>query len=158
MTENVEEVQTGPGKVEEQDLFAEVWMRKTVKRHVQEFALIIGIVLICMAGYGAWNGWMLPTNAALIVTGLGFAALGYFVPRALHRVWRSWMTLAEVMCTVVTTLLLLVMWFLMFIPIGVSLKLTGKRIMDLAFKLPVSSYLETRDPAREDFKFLARQY
>lgn len=140
------------------DPLDEVWMRKTIRRHVQEFALVFAIILFLIAGYGALKSWSLATQCSLITSGIGLAALGHYFPRSLHKVWRSWMTVGEYLGVVVTALILVAVWILMFIPFAIALRIIGKRVMNTAFREPISSYWEARAETVNDFKLLERQY
>lgn len=136
----------------------EVWMRKTIRRHVSEFACVISLVLLAIAGVGLYKGHAIVNALALTFTSLILLAAGYKAPALLHPVWKAWMKLATALGLVMTTLILSLGWVILLIPFALVMRTVGKRVMDLSYATGVPTYWETRDSKFDDFKLLERQF
>lgn len=136
----------------------EVWMRKPIRQHVKEFACVISIVMLLIAGFLTWKGYSFATGLAVTFTALILVFLGYKVPSVLHPVWKSWMTLAVVLGAIVTTIILSIGWAILVIPFALVMRAVGKHVMNTAFRTAAPSYWEIRDTKLDDFKLLERQY
>ena len=131
---------------------------KTVRQHVRETGCVFAIVLLGIAGYIALKAGSLANIAACFVAALVVLAVAYGAPRAFLPVWRSWMTLAELLGHVVTFVILSVMWFGVFLPVAFALRLVGKKVMNMKFREQIATYWEDRKPELSDFKLLERQF
>jgi len=136
----------------------QIVFRKPVRRHIRDFAGILAIVLLAIAAYITYQGSSLANCGALFFTSALLLLLGYRFPAALHRVWESWMLLAEKLGLAVTFLLLAAVWWLMLVPTAIILRLISKRVMNMNFREPRLSYWEYKNPADSDYKRLVRQY
>ena len=140
------------------DPLKQVLHRKTVRQHIHEFAASFALILALIAVYVLYVHNSLVNCGALVATGAALLALGYLAPRTLRHVWECWMKLVEGLGLVMTTLLLSIVWFLMFIPMSALLRLLGKKMMNMNFRQPCTSYWTDKDEADSDFKLLERQY
>lgn len=140
------------------DPLDELYFTKPVRQHVQEFACIISIVLLIIAGAKIY----LHSRFALGLSLTGLAAvllvLGYVAPAVLRPVWKGWMYLAEKLGAFVSLVLLTVAWGIAMVPIAVISRLFRAKVMDLSFKADVPSYWENRDPKNDSFELLKRQF
>ena len=140
------------------DPLSELFHRKTLRQHVKEFAQIMAIIGLAVAGYFAWNNRSLADVFGITAACLVLLVMGCFAPRALLPVWRGWMKLGNFLEITTTWMILGIMWFGMFVPISFVLKLFGIKVMDMTYKQPVSSYWLTVPKENSDFKLLERQY
>ena len=136
----------------------ELWVRKPIRQHVWEFACVIALVMFVIAGVMAWRHQAVATASAVVFTGLLLLLLGAKVPGMLHPVWKSWMALATLIGTVMTTIILSLGWTILIIPFALVMPAVGKHVMDLKYDTAVASYWETRDSKFDDFKLLERQF
>lgn len=143
---------------EAKDPLDEIKDGKPVRRHVKDTACAFALVLILIAGVSAWRGGTLAMSASLIITALVVLAIGYLATRLFVPVWRSWMAFAGALNIVVTFTILSIMWFLVFIPIGIALRLLGKAVMNIKFREQIVTYWEERKPDSSNFNLLERQY
>jgi len=113
--------------------------RRTEVQEAKRFGIIVAILL------AAWGGWLLWRHRS---TGAWFAfsggALALLLSLALQPVWlrffRLWMKFAEVLSWVMTRVILSLCFYLVVTPIGLALRLFGKRPLDLRFKDGKPSY------------------
>jgi len=115
-------------------------------RRLREFGLLTGVVLALLFG------GLLPClqNAALPtwpwVTGGVIGVVGLLRPRLLAPVYAGWMKLGHVLGKINSTLILGVLFFLVFLPLGVVMRLLGKEPMARGFDATVSSYRVSSHP------------
>lgn len=131
---------------------------KTARQHVREFACIMATILCIIAGAKLWRHTGSMTPYYCIAGAVAFMFFGYVTPKLLHPVWKGWMKFAVALGMVMSTILVSIAWFLMFVPMGIVFKIIGKRVMDLRYKAPVDTYWEVRDTKLNDFKLLERQF
>ena len=134
------------------------WFNKPVRQHVLEFAQLCGLLLLAMAAIWIYRGrsperWV----SAIVVAGFVVSS-GYRAPLLLHPVWKGAMKFAEVMGAVMNVVILSLAWVIMFVPLAITLKICGRRIMDLRYKADVESYWEERNVKCHDFKRLEKQF
>lgn len=91
-------------------------------RRLREFGLIVGCALLVLGVV------LLPRPNGMIAIGLAVALIGAGVlrPSVLHYVYRAWMKLAELLSAVMTPVMLGIMFFGVFTPIGIVRRLMGK--------------------------------
>lgn len=133
--------------------------RKTVRTHVREFGALFATILV---GYGAYIGYRYETPLteifAFTLVGLLLRVVSITHPNLLVPAWRGWMMLARMLSVVMTPVMLTVLWVGLVIPLATLLKLFKTKIMDTTFREPVESYWISRDPKKDDFKLLERQF
>lgn len=131
---------------------------KPVRAHVREFAALFALILVGIAGWTMWKGGSVVESTALLPP----AGLLYFIgvkfPRLLLPVWRSWMALAKVLHLVMTPFILTVAWVAVVIPIALLLRALRIKVVDTTYRAPVDSYWKARDPKKDDFTLLERQF
>jgi hypothetical protein len=147
-------VASGPHETSRLD---DMWMRKTIRRHLIEFAEVFALVfLLCaiMTTYkhgpsvvtGYWCG-----AAAVIL------AIGFVKPIVLHPLWKGWMALGHYLGAVMSVVILSAAWTIMVVPIALLLRLLRIRVMDTRYGAAVDSYWEKRDPKHDDFSLMLKR-
>ncbi|WP_411824153.1 SxtJ family membrane protein [Leptospira sp. 'Mane'] len=92
---------------------------------LRKFSYIVGGVLALIFGLaipylnrGSWNPYLVGTGTALIF-------LGTVIPKILYWPFRAWMLVGEVLGWINTRIILSVIFFLLFTPIGLLKRLFG---------------------------------
>ena len=136
----------------------EMWMGKSVRQHVREFATIFATIFCAVGAFKLYRG--APLNTGLVWGGLGLvvATLGYRAPVALHPLWRAWMKLAHYLSIVMTFVIVSAVWCIGLVPMAYLLKILGIKRIDLSYRSGVDSYWEKRDVKYDDFKRLELQF
>jgi hypothetical protein len=108
-------------------------MKRNETKEAKKFGVVLGIAAGLAAG---WMFYKERTTIAGIAAGLSVVFL--VLPFALTPLWlaffRKWMKLAEAISWVMTRVILGVFFFLMLTPVGLLMRLLGKRPLDLKFK------------------------
>lgn len=102
-------------------------------RDLRQFGLLLAALSAALSAWLAWRqGWyeaVGPALASVAVLALSFAA-----PRLLTPAWWPWMVLVNVLGFVNSHLLLALVLYLLFTPIGLLLRLFGHDPLDLDFR------------------------
>jgi hypothetical protein len=119
-------------------LIEEIKNIKSGKGELRKFGITVGIVFGILGGLLLWRGreyysYFLIISAILIVSGLLF-------PRLLLPIQKAWMTLAVVLGWFMTRLILSILFYLVFTPIGLIARLFGKEFLELKIDRARDSY------------------
>ena len=95
------------------------------RRDARSFGLTVGTVLALLGAYGTFRGRLGAAAPALLCAGALLLLLGAAAPRLLGGPRRAWMALAEVLASVTTWVVLLLVFALVVTPIGLVRRLLG---------------------------------
>ncbi|NLH50447.1 MAG: hypothetical protein GX444_17855 [Myxococcales bacterium] len=116
--------------------------RRDENKDLRNFCLALGVLLGGFAALGWYNQrafWLyLAGGAALVV------ALGLFAKPAVRPVFRGWMWLAQKLNWFTTRLLLTVIWLVIFLPVGLVLRLLRVDFFDRRWEPGKASYWRER--------------
>ncbi len=143
---------------QKQDVLDELYFGRPKRVHVKEFACLISAILLAIGAYQIYHHSWNTLAASCVGISVALLVSGYLAPRALLPVWSGWMAFATKLGHVMTFLIVSILWFLVAIPIGLLLKVIGKKVMDLSYDPSVESYWEERAEKYHDFKLLERQF
>jgi len=99
--------------------------------------LIIGMLPLLHSGHVRW--WSVGVSAA-------FALVALVVPKVLAVPNRLWMKLGLLMAKVVSPIALGILFYLVFMPVGLVMRLSGKDPLRLKFDPAAKSYWIDREP------------
>lgn len=105
-------------------LSEEIRNLKATRKELRKFGLVMGFVLALIAGILFWNehaGFQYFIAAAVALAGAGLLA-----PVILKPLFHAWMTLAVLMNFVMTRVILTLMFYGVFTPAAILLKLLAK--------------------------------
>jgi len=111
--------------------------RKT-NRELRKFGLVMAVPLALLAGLTYWKDK--PAWPALAVLALFFLLCGLALPRALTPIEWVWMKFAKVLGTVMTYVVLTLAFYMVLTPMGLLMRLIGKRPVELGFDNSIPSY------------------
>lgn len=111
-------------------LIEEIKRIKSDKRELRNFGLLVGGVFTGIGCVLFWFGKK--SYPYIIAPGLALVILGLFSPMVLRPLQKVWMSLAVVMGWLMTRVILTLLFYLVITPIGLILRLSGKRPLDVA--------------------------
>lgn len=79
-----------------------------------------------------------------LLTALFFFLIGIFIPKALSTFYRLWTKLGELMAGVISKIILLLLFYGLFAPIGIMLRLLRKDLLHKKLDKNCSSYWQLR--------------
>jgi hypothetical protein len=123
------------------------------RKGLREFGLVTGGMFAGL--FGLFFPWLLgvayPLWPWIVFAVLGSA--GLLIPEALRPVHHWWMRFALMISKVTTPLILAVVFFLVFTPIGLFMKIFGKDAMRRKIDDTIDSYrVASKGSAREDLE------
>ena len=118
-------------------------MRET--KQLRSFGLIVGGIFALISVWPAvWRGQ--PLRLWSLLLGGLLLALALAWPRSLTRVYRLWMRVGEVLGWINTRMILGALFYLLFTPLGVYMRLRGKDPMRRTWAPEAESYRVVRQP------------
>lgn len=129
---------------------------KSGKKELREFGFVMAVACAIFGGISLWrNGgawpWWFGAGAAFLLPALA-------VPAALAVPQKAWMTLALMMGWVMTRVILAALFFGVLTPIGLVLRATGRRLLNLELEPSSSSYWCERDHSKKSLASYERQF
>ena len=129
---------------------------KSGRRELRQFGLTVGIVLILFGAFLWWRGrdiypFLIGIGAALVI-------LGLTVPSILLPLQKPWMALAVVLGWVMTRVILTLLFFLVFTPLGLLARLFGRDAMKRELDGEATSYWIRMDSQAVDNREFENQF
>ena len=123
---------------------------KSSKQDLRKFGFTVGIVLGALGGLFWWRGrefyvYVLAAGGLLLF-------FGWVWPVVLKPIQKVWMTLAVVLGWFMTRVILSLLFYLVFVPIGGIARLFGKNFLDLKLNSSTESYWIVKDTQQEKTK------
>lgn len=119
---------------------------KSGKKQLREFGVTVGIVLAMLGGLFLWRrhghyNYFFIISSILIV-------LGLLRPALLKPIYKAWMALAVIMGWVMTRVILSILYYLVFTPLGMALRAFGKQFLDVKPNKAKKSYWNYRETGK----------
>lgn len=119
-------------------LLEELKPGESTDKDIRKFALTLGVILAILGGYLLYKERM--TFQISWIAGLVLIIVAISMPKVLKPLYKAWMILANILALIMTRIILGLLYFIIFMPIGVILKLFGERFINLKWKLTNPSY------------------
>lgn len=137
-------------------LLEEIKNIKSTKKDLRDFGLVVGIFFVILGALFWWKGkpfypYFLEIGTFLIFFGLAF-------PVVLKPIQKVWMTVALLIGSVMTRVILLVLFYLVITPIGIISRLFGNKFLDLKIDKSANSYWIKRPQESYDKERYEKQY
>ncbi len=115
------------------------------RKELQNFSVIIACALGILGGIGLWRkgepgGW-------LWAAGLLILLAGFLRPKLLALPYRFWMALGLVLGFITTHVILAVMYYFAFTPVGIMMRIFSRDPMARGFNRKAQSYWVKREEA-----------
>jgi hypothetical protein len=127
----------------------------TEKKQIRKFGIIAFIFFGILCGLGIWREKLSLTYlfGSLTLLGLGFITM----PIPLRPVYAAWLRFAHFINRVVTSLILILIYFLVITPAGLIKRLFGGKPLPVKPDKNVLSYWVTRsEPSQPNERFFKR--
>lgn len=119
--------------------------------------MVLIVLLAGFAGFALWRDH--PGRAALWAgASVASAVLVYAAPRAWLAVWRVWMRVAMTISAVITVVILGLCYYLLFMPVGLAMRLGGRDALHISRRTPKASYWVPREPVERSIDRYRRQF
>lgn len=127
------------------------------RKDLRAFGIVLGLFLGLIAGFFYWKGMSI---TPIYITGALSALLifaGVVFPHLLQSVYRIWMPVAKGVGWFNTRLILVLVFFLVFVPLGVIFRLTKWDPMKLRSRDPVTFWV-AKDVSKVERKRYLKQF
>lgn len=121
---------------------------RTDKKSIRDFGLLIGCILLVIAGFLVFKGRDI--NLIIVSLGLSVIASGFIVPFILKPFYLLWMFFAVVLGWFMTRLILGLVFYSIVSVIGISARLFGKEFLELKKSLGNNSYWNYKNRVKSD--------
>jgi hypothetical protein len=120
-------------------------MSSIKEKQLRQFGWLVGGIFLLLAVLPALTRHASPRTWALVVGG-ALTVLGTLAPKGLGPVYRVWMAIGHVLGYVNTRLILALMFYGVFTPLGLLIRLFGRDPMNRAFDKTAATYREPKAP------------
>ncbi|MEJ5352073.1 MAG: SxtJ family membrane protein [Melioribacteraceae bacterium] len=93
-----------------------------------------------------------------ILAGILLLTISLFIPEILKHVYKIWMTFALILGIITTNIILTLLFYLIILPIGLIIKLSGKDLLDLKFNKGSLTYWNYRKNKEYKKEYSERQF
>lgn len=118
-------------------------------KSLRKFGITVGTVLCIIFGIMFWQEVFPSFRLYLIGFGIFLIIFGLLFPKLLTHVYRVWMALAIMLGWIVSSIILIFLFYLVLTPIGLIAKIFKKKFMDLEFTEKKDSYWIEKDSTRK---------
>ena len=115
---------------------------KSEKRDLRKFGITIGIILLIITGFLFWKEK--ESFQILLTFGVTFCILGIAIPFILKPIYWVWMLFAIILGWIMTRVILSLLFYIIFTPIGLILQFFGKQFLELRWDKSKESYWNFR--------------
>ena len=141
-------------------LWEEIKSVDTSRKALRSFGLVVGGIFVAIVAFSLWRRGFDVATWHRVLGGLGGAlvVLGAVAPRVLLPAYRLWMGLAVVLGFIMTRVILTAMYYLVFTPIALVLRLTGRDPMQRRLDSAAPSYWVEKVYTDDSPKRLTKYY
>ena len=115
---------------------------KSEKTDLRKFGITIGIVLAIIAGFLFWKE--IESSQPFIIVGIALFLLGFLTPVFLKPIYWIWMVFAIVLGQIMTWVILSLLFYFIFTPIGLIARLFRKQFLELKWDRQEITYWNYR--------------
>ena len=116
---------------------------KSSKKELKKFGVLLCIVFGIWGGIFLWRGKSY--YSYFFITSVIFLSTGLVFPLLLWPIHKIWMSIALVWGWLIGKVILVVLFYGVFTPTGILLRLFGKRFLDLKFDKKAKTYWIKKD-------------
>ena len=129
---------------------------KGTRENLRKFAITVTVVLAVIGVVLLWKnraGYQYLWIVAVLLIVCGWA-----VPAILKPLYFVWLAFAALLGWIMTRVILGILFYIIFTPIGVIGRMLGKRFLDLRWKAAADSYWEYRKDSRLEPEHYEKQF
>jgi len=127
-------------------------------KQLRQFGLLVGIVLIVIGGWQFYRQIHPITRIILWAIGGGLFLIGLLAPKVLNPLYTLWMGLALILGWINTRILLGLIFYLVFTPIGLAMKVFKRDTLQRQIDKDANSYWVDREKPQNLKEHFNRQF
>ena len=116
---------------------------------LRKFGLIVGLVFLVLFGMSLWKGWFgTDTGILLGIVGVLFIGIGLIAPAALRHPHVVWMSIAIILGSLVSRIILTILFFIVITPIAGIARMFGKHFYQKHHDPRAATYWISRESSK----------
>ena len=125
---------------------------KSDKKEIRKFSLLIGVIVMAVSSFFFFRGK--DHYYVIFIFGVGMMLIGLVYPTVLKPMYLIWMSFSISVGFIMTHVILIIIFYVIFTPVGIMMKLLGKDLLDEKINKEASSYWTRRLAISHDSKRL----
>lgn len=117
---------------------------KSEEQRLREFGVLMATVLAAVSAFLMWKGR--PSCFYTLLAAAAFLIPAFLAPKILAPIEKAWMVFGEIMSVIMTTILLVLTYYLVMTPMGFLMKVLGKDLLDIKLDKDTKSYWKGIEP------------
>lgn len=126
------------------------------KKNLRKFGITMGVVFLVITLLIFIKHRYIAVSVSII--SFLFFALALFIPRSLKLLYSLWMKFAFVLAWINTRLILFILFYLIFTPLGLSMKIFGADLLDRKIDKSRNSYWKKKEKKHFNLSDYERQF
>ncbi len=118
-------------------------------KSLRKFAFLVGGIILGISFWLSLRYFSPFICYFLGIIGMVLIVMGVFSPRCLKGIYKVWMGMAFAIGWVVSRVLLMVIFYFVIMPIGLTARIVGKEFLDKKPRVRKDSYWVERDASRK---------
>ena len=119
-------------------MFEEIKNIKSEKSDLRKFGITVGIILLVISGFLFWKEK--ESFQIFLSIGIILFLTAIVIPVVLKPFYWIWMVFATILGSIMTRVILSLLFYVMFTPIGLALRFFGKQFLELRWDKSKDSY------------------
>ena len=115
---------------------------KSEKSDLRKFGIIIGVILLVIAGFSLWKEK--ESFQIFLTIGAVLCVFSVVIPVILKPIYWMWMIFATILGWIMTRVILSILFYVIITPIGLISRLFGKQFLELKWNEKNSTYWNYR--------------
>lgn len=128
------------------------------RKDLRKFGLMVGGILLLVGLFLFWRGHHKSIQIGLWAIGGILVVFGAIAPKLLNPVYVGWMKFAFILGWINSRILLSLIFFLLFTPIGLIMRLFGRDALNRRMNGKSDSYWVKREPIKSVKEHSERQF
>mgnify|MGYP001383462268 CR=1 FL=1 len=137
-------------------MFEEIKNIQTGEKDLRSFGFTIGLIFLIISIYLFYKEY--ESLQIFIYISILFAGLGLILPSFLKPIYLLWMVFAVILGWFMTRIILSLLFLIVVTPIGLTLRILGKDLLELSKKEIQGSYWNKRDSEIEKNQNYKKQF
>ena len=129
---------------------------KSEKSDLRKFGITIGVIFLIIAGFLLWKEK--ESYQILLTFGVTLFILGIAIPIILKPIYWVWMIFATILGWIMTRVILSLLFYTIFTPIGLILRFFGKQFLELRWDKSKESYWNFRTNEHLKKEYYEKQF
>ena len=128
------------------------------RKDLRKFGVMVGGILLLIGLFLLWRGYHKPIQVGLWTIGGILVVFGAIAPTLLRPIYVGWMKFAFILGWVNSRIILSLIFYLLFTPIGLIMRLFGRDALDRRMSGKSDSYWVKREPITSVKEHSERQF